>query len=418
MDSNTRTGREFRECWDLLQREAEQCCTYLGKELDGTIAIGPDIAIELKEGGSSRQAVTEQREELREAVVREALLRHPNQAARPAVAYPQLDKLSTAWKLGLPGPTTGMSTPVFKEVLALHLFLPSLACKEVVGLRIGARGAIAGPFGDELMCAQLPGDSWRWRHDDVKLCIVNICNQSKVRAEAEVFGRFRDLLPPHLFDQGGELHHSRQRVGLTPDLLLRIPTPDGVGDRLGEIKVMSAGVSRYPAGKTEKQADRRARELPGSYRRPLERLDQLVRGTAPGETGALVARLQGFGDLLCLVAGAWGDSRKDLHQLIQICAESKVEHLCRSTGRPELEGQLSVIVSQYRRLLSTCIVRAQAQCLISRVGVISPQAREAAQRREAAGRMERQLREDRRANWMSGLRGPGSARGGRCHALL
>ena len=26
--------------------------------------------------------------------------------------------------------------------------------------------------------------------------------------------------------------------------------------------------------------------------RPLERLDQLVRGTAPGETGALVARLQ------------------------------------------------------------------------------------------------------------------------------
>ena len=159
LDSNTRTGREFRECWDLLQREAEQCCTYLGKELDGTIAIGPDIAIELKEGGSSRQAVTEQREELREAVVREALLRHPNQAERPAVAYPQLDKLSTAWKLGLPGPTTGMSTPVFKEVLALHLFLPSLACKEVVGKRIGARGAIAGPFGDELMCAQLPGDS-------------------------------------------------------------------------------------------------------------------------------------------------------------------------------------------------------------------------------------------------------------------
>ena len=64
----------------------------------------------------------------------------------------------------------------------------------------------------------------RWRHDDVKLCIVNICNQSKVRAEAEVFGWFRDLLPPHLFDQGGGLHHGRQRVGLTPDLLLRIPT--------------------------------------------------------------------------------------------------------------------------------------------------------------------------------------------------
>ena len=67
------------------------------------------------------------------------------------------------------------------------------------------------------------------------------------------------------------------------------------------------------------------------------------------------------------------------------------KHLSRSTGRPELEGQLSVIVSQYRRLLSTCIVRAQAQCLISRVAVISRQAREAARRREVAGRLERQL---------------------------
>ena len=103
--------------------------------------------------------------------------------------------------------------------------------------------------------------------------------------------------------------------------------------------------------------------------------------------------------------------------LVQICAESRVEHLCRSTGRPELEGQLSVVTSQYRRLLSSCIVRGQAQCLISRVGVIAPQAREAAQRREVAGRIERALREERRAQWMASLRGPGWARRGRCHGI-
>ena len=105
---------------------------------------------------------------------------------------------------------------------------------------------------------------------------------------------------------------------------------------------------------------------------------------------------------MCLVAGAWGDCSTDLHNLVQTCAESRVEHLCRSTGRPELEGQLSVIIGQYRRLLSSCIVRAQAQCLISRVGVIAPQAREAAQRREVAGRMERVMREERKAQWMAG----------------
>ena len=67
-------------------------------------------------------------------------------------------------------------------------------------------------------------------------------------------------------------------------------------------------------------------------------------------------RLQGYGELMCLVAGDWGDCSTDLHNLVQTCAESRVEHLCRSTGRPELEGQLSVIIGQYRRLLSTCII--------------------------------------------------------------
>ena len=188
---------------------------------------------------------------------------------------------------------------------------------------MGTQGAVASPFGDEIMCCnQLPGDSWRWRHDDVKLCIMKMCNESKIRADAEVFGLFRDLIPAELTHQGGELQHARQRVGLTPDLLLRLPTPDGVTDRLGELKAMSAGVTQYPPGKTEKQADRRGRELPGSYRRPLERLDQEHRGTQPGETGPLVARLRGFGDLLCLVVGAWGDCSADLHALVQTCAES------------------------------------------------------------------------------------------------
>ena len=396
--SNVRTGREYQETWRFLQEEARQCSEFLGKELDGVIAAGVDIAAELGEGASSRQGVTEQREELREAVLREGLLRHHDQRARPAIAYPQLDKLSTAWKLGLPGPTSGLTTIVFREVMAMHLFLPSLACKGVLGQRVGTQGAIAGPFGDEIMCCnQLPGDSWRWRHDEVKLCIMKMCNDSKIRADAEVFGLFRDLIPAELTHQGGELQHARQRVGLTPDLLLRLPTPDGVTDRLGELKAMSAGVTRYPPGRTEKQADRRGRELPASYRRPLERLDQDYRGTLPGETGPLVARLQGFGDLLCLVVGAWGDCSADLHTLVQTCAESRVEHLCRSTGRPEMEGQLSVIVSQYRRLLSSCMVRAQAQCLLSRVGVISPEAREAGRRREVAGRVETELREERTA---------------------
>ena len=89
----------------------------------------------------------------------------------------------------------------------------------------------------------------------------------------------------------------------------------------------------------------------------------------------------------------------------------------RSTGRQEMEGQLSVIISQYRRRVSTCVVRANGQCLISRVGVISPAARGAAKRRDVAGRLERQWRDERKAQWMASLRGPGWARSGNCHSF-
>ena len=105
---------------------------YVGRELTGALAIGPDIAPVLVEGGSSKQVVTEQREELCQA-----LLPHPDQMARPVIAYGQFDKISTAWELSLPGPTTGLTSPVFTEVVAMHLLLPSIVCSEVVGMQFG-----------------------------------------------------------------------------------------------------------------------------------------------------------------------------------------------------------------------------------------------------------------------------------------
>ena len=233
-----------------------------------------------------------------------------------------------------------------------------------------------------------------------------------------MFGLFRDLIPAELTMEGGELEYGRQRVGLTPDLRLQTQTADGTSDLLGEIKCMSAGVTRYPFGKTEKQVDRRSRELPGTYRRPLERLDRHYHDTQPGQTGPLVHRLQSFGELQCYVAGAWGEGSRHLHSFIQTCAESRVRYLCRTTGRQENEQLMGTVVGQYRRLVSTCVIRAQAQCLVSRVGIISPAARDAARRREVAGRLGRQHREEMQSQWMAGLHGPGWARAGNCHTLL
>ena len=400
-----------------MRKDGEQCATYLDQELGGVLAKGPGAANDNRPGSSSRQAVTEQLEELKEAVLREALKKHTDLSARPVLAYPQLDKLSTAWKLSLPGVTNGLSGPVFKEVMAQHLCLPSPACQTIIGQPAGPRGAIVGPFGDEVMTAHLTQDTWRTRHDDLKTTIVNMCIDARVPVDCEVFGLFRDLIPAELTAEGGELEHGRQRLGLCPDFRLRLPSADGPRDLLGELKFISAGVTRYPVGGTAKQVDRRARELPGTYRRPLERLDRLHHGTQPGETGRLVQRLQGFGELQCLVAGHWGEGSEHIHALIQSCAKARVAHLCRTSGRRDSERLLGPIVGQYRRLISTCAVRAQALCLLARVGLITPAARDAARRRQVTMRIDAEMREERRAQWMASLQGPGWAQRGRCHSV-
>lgn len=50
------------------------------------------------------------------------------------------------------------------------------------------------------------------------------------------------------------------------------------------------------------------------------------------------------------------------------------------------DGQLSVIISSYRRLLSTTGVRAQALCLLSRLGQLDPGAKAARGPEETGGR--------------------------------
>ena len=58
-----------------------------------------------------------------------------------------------------------------------------------------------------------------------------------------------------------------------------------------------------------------------------------------------------------------------------------------------------------------------AMCMLARVGLISPAAKEAAGRRAVAMRLEEEMRRERRAQWMASLAGPGWARKGNCHRM-
>ena len=41
-----------------------------------------------------------------------------------------------------------------------------------------------------------------------------------------------------------------------------------------------------------------------------------------------------YGDLLGLVVGAWGECSEDLHTLVQVLAQSRVDSVGRAKGRP------------------------------------------------------------------------------------
>ena len=82
-----------------------------------------------------------------------------------------------------------------------------------------------------------------------------------------------------------------------------------------------------------------------------------------------------------------------------------------------MEEKLSGLVAQSRNLVSTCVVRTQAQCLLSRISAICGAARGAPERRAVTASLEAKLVGEREAQWMASRSGPGWVRRGRCHRL-
>ena len=49
----------------------------------------------------------------------------------------------------------------------------------------------------------------RHRHDKVKTVLNRFCLASNIRAECEVFGAFRDLIPVHALEEQDDLQRGR-----------------------------------------------------------------------------------------------------------------------------------------------------------------------------------------------------------------
>ena len=172
---------------------------------------------------------------------------YPDQTARPVWVHPQLDKLSQGWILSLPG-HNGFSQAEFSETVARFMCLPSPCCQPKLGESLDQRGLHLDGFGDNVMSvSNIPGDTFRTRHDTVKTVLNSFCMTSAIRAECEVYGLFRDLIPVQALDQEKELERGRGRQGLLPDFRLELPSPAGEPiERLAELKMIGAVSTWYP----------------------------------------------------------------------------------------------------------------------------------------------------------------------------
>ena len=397
LQSGSRTGMEFAEAWSTLRQEAQKCSVYLGQDITGSLAIEAESAGQGATDGSTRRKITAEREELRGAVMNEAIYRMTNSKARAAVAWHNRDKLSSAWLSCLPGPE-GLSSPAFAEAMALVLCMPSPVCKNRVGCPVGKR--TVDIFGDNIMAASLPGDHWRTRHDKLKMTLNSLCTWARLPATCEVWGLFSHMIPNEALSR---IEAGRKRQGLVPDFRLEMPSATGgTTYRLAELKVISCCETWYKpvaSGKC-RGTEKRAKGLQMEYIRKARKVDQAMQKQGDDEKGPVEHRLEEFGELIGLCFGAWGEASTDVHNLVQTLAESRLKFQGLKAGRPRSKQELGIIVGQVRRRLSVAAVKSQVECLLSRIHQVGPGNAQLAKKREWAVLEDERMRRERGAQWL------------------
>ena len=409
--ASSRTAQEFQSAWESLAHEAADIWRVLGKEPSGPLAASATSAGGEDVTGITRTLIVKQREELRHLLLTHALENHHDRMARSVMIYQNItdDEVAGSWLLTTPSLDLGMSNQVFQESLSRHLCCPSPAIINGgwEGRRVGKEGLVIGRFGDEVLnCGEVTGDALSHRHDNLKLLLEAEAVLDKVPVDCEVYGLFSDLLPACLLEDGGELQFKRQRQGAIPDFKFLFNTPEGPMSRLAELKCINACKTWYKPGEVGKGAERRAARLEYEYTKKLRDYDVRFHGTRPWERGQpepvpgpLVARYRGLGGLCQgkLVAGPWGDVSSDLHDLLKIFGESRVQAIGRRRGREGGEGELGLVMGEIRRAVSSQIVRGYSMSLIEKLAHLGKGAREADKRRGLTKKLEEQRRRDRQA---------------------
>ena len=230
---------------------------------------------------------------------------------------------------------------------------------------------------------------------------------SGIPVTCEVFNLFAHLIPQEGLNR---LERGRKRQAIVPDFKITLPDPiDGTRPRLAELKSITCCPTWYQNGGRVRAVDKRANLLQAEYRRKARNVDRGYGGVEEGVVGPVERRLAEYGDLHTLVMGAFGEASEDVHNLIQVMAESRVacSDLNTRHSSPMVREDMSVVVGQMRRRLSVATIRATYNCLLTRLTLLGEGVKEANARRMWRGREERIMSGEREAQWHRKIRGHG-----------
>ena len=422
LESGLPTGKELQAAWDSMAKQARQMSEFLEEEFSGPLAVPAAGAGQGSCSGGTRMAVVRQLEALRLQTMAKSLKEHPDRESRPVWSWPNRDKNTTAWLLSIPGPHTALSTPIFREGLTMVLCLPSPACVDRVGEKLGDRRV--DKFGDALRCQALAGDGWRIRHDRLKVELRSMMDWVGMVATCEVTGIWAPLLPRDALERE-EVQKARQV--LIPDFRVELPATTGLSTagralapgqtetRLAELKYY-CGKSLYKPGVRQRTfqraVDARAVEIREEYKETADKMDGFL-GDEVGY-GRCRRRLDQFGELICLVAGSFNELSEDTLVLVDSMAASRISKLARTAGlqNKRFEEEKGMVEGQLRRWVSTASLRAAMACMLDRVHQIGEGAALISKRREEAMTMERRMDSERETQWLAKVRGTNILRKG------
>jgi hypothetical protein len=284
---------------------------------------------------------------------------------------------------GWPGRCTGSDLPndLFRIIFQRLFGLPLTCLTQVHNASFvnnrGNQAQSVDRYGKSLTGAKLPGDTDRVRHDKMKILVHQVLTVSGCGSQVEPVHVFGDLMSAETRLAEQRLN---TRVGIQPDILLRVSADDEIGEIKGVGNCVS-NMSRATRDRTATQyaVTRRERDVKTEYIRKANAIDRrqghgnsAARGDPPqSEWGPVRTRLNEY-KVLGLAFGAHGELSPDLVALTKRCASaaaSRRRHELPIGGLRSLEG---LIRWQYSCRLGMAAQRAHAEHLRDRIAIALP----------------------------------------------